>query len=107
LKQDLPSSTINEEVVQKLEKENSDLRHKLSDLTGRVKNGDEDIDRIHEENKKLMSNVNELKKKLNEFSYIFRGMEEQRRQLVRITQAMDESLKHAMDVAGSEHFSEA
>jgi ankyrin repeat protein len=105
LKQNQVPSTLDEERVQKLEKENSALRHKLSDLTGRVKYGDEDIDKINEENKQLISNVNDLKKKLNEFSFIFHGMEEQRRQLVRITEAMDESLKHAMNVAGSEHFS--
>lgn len=105
LKQNHTPTTLDEERVQKLENENSALRHKLSDLTGRVKYGEEDIDKINEENKQLISNVNDLKKKLNEFSFIFRGMEEQRRQLVKITQAMDESLKHAMNIADSEHFS--
>jgi ankyrin repeat protein len=104
LKQNLETSTVDQERVQKLENENAALRHKLSDLTGRVKYGDEDIDKINEENKKLMSEVNDLKKKMNEFSFIFRGMEDQRRKLIRITQDMDKSLRHAMDVAGSEHF---
>lgn len=106
LKKSLESSGISDEKVKTLEKENSALRHKVSDLIGKVKYTDDDIERIIKENERLQSKVNSLKKTLHEFVFIFQGMEDLKHNFARNIQVMDESLKKAMKIAGSDNVSD-
>ena len=64
---------------------------------------DDDIEKLNDENAALVTEVANLKKKLNEFTFVFRGMEDQRKALIRISEEMEASLQQAVDVAGDDY----
>lgn len=107
LKKKLDTTTISEQnfsgKLEALEKQNAELKMVVHKLTHTNKYTDDDINKLSEENRGILSDVNELKKKLNEFTFIFRGMEEQRKDLMKVVSAMEESLQQAVDVAGDDY----
>jgi len=89
--------------VEDLQRENAMLKEQVVDITSRNKYSDEDISKVNDENSALATEIGDLKKKLNEFTFIFRGMEEQRKALIKITKDMETSLQQAVDVAGDDY----
>mmetsp|Transcript_12974 Transcript_12974/g.24381 ORF Transcript_12974/g.24381 Transcript_12974/m.24381 type:complete len:415 (+) Transcript_12974:128-1372(+) len=91
------------EKVDGLKKENSILKEKIHELSNFKKSSDEEIDKFSKENSILMDEVFTLKKKLNEFTIIFRSLEEQRKALVQLAGDMENSIQRAVDVAGDDY----
>lgn len=91
------------ERVDDLQKENLILKEKIYELSAFKKHSDEDIEKFSKENSILMNEVFTLKKKLNEFTIIFRSLEEQRKALVQLTEVMESSIQRAVDVAGDDY----
>lgn len=98
------------EQVNKLQGENAKLRElnfslkeKVAEMSNMNKFSDDDIDKLNEDNSSLVSEVGKLKKKLNEFTFIFRSMEDQRKELMKISEEMEASLQQAVNVAGDDY----
>jgi cell division protein FtsB len=86
--------------VGKYELENAMLKEKIRDMVTMNNYNDEDIEKIHQENKDLVNQVRQLKSQLNNFVEIMRGIDEQRKALIEVADKMEESLKMASDIAG-------
>lgn len=85
--------------VGKYELENAMLKEKIHDMVTMNNYNDEDIEKIHQENKDLVNQVRQLKGQLNNFVEIMRGIDEQRKALIEVADKMEESLKMASDIA--------
>lgn len=107
LKGKIQKSAVTEEKfsgkVEELQRENQMLKEKVTEMTPMNKFTDDDIEKLNEENTTLVTEVADLKKKLNEFTFIFRSMEDQRKALIKIAEDMEGSLQQAVDVAGDEY----
>ena len=103
LKTKLKESDLSSSKVEQIQLENAMLKEKINDLTGKNKFSDDDIDKVAEENSVLGQEVDGLKKKLNEFVSIFRGMEDQRKTLVDLAERMESSIQQAVNTAGNEY----
>lgn len=89
--------------VDDLQKANSILKEKIHELTTYKKSSEEDIEKFSKENSSLMDEVFTLKKKLNEFTIIFRSLEDQRKTLVQLAEDMENSIQKAVDIAGDDY----
>lgn len=87
----------------KLRDLNLNLKEKVAEMSNMNKFSDDDIEKLNDENAALVTEVANLKKKLNEFTFVFRGMEDQRKALIRISEEMEASLQQAVDVAGDDY----
>lgn len=107
LKNKLEQSSTNERSYngkyEQLQMENAQLKQQVIELTTSNKFSDDDIEKVNDENISMVHEVGALKKKLNEFTFIFRGMEDQRKALMKIADEMEESLQQAVEVAGDDY----
>jgi len=103
LKSKLKQKDQSSSKVEQIQLENAMLKEKINALTGMNKFSDDDIDKVTEENSVLGQEVDVLKKKLNEFVFIFRSMEDQRKTLVDLAERMENSIQQAVNTAGNEY----
>jgi len=87
----------------KLRDLNLSLKEKVAEMSNMNKFSDDDVDKLNDENSILVAEVAGLKNKLNEFTFVFRGMEDQRKALMKISQEMETSLQQAVNVAGNDY----
>uniref|UniRef100_A0A7S3Q0S7 Uncharacterized protein n=2 Tax=Chaetoceros debilis TaxID=122233 RepID=A0A7S3Q0S7_9STRA len=109
LKDRLAESNVKEKnhsgKLEELEAQNKQLQDIVHKLTHTNKYTEDDIGKLSDENRGMVSDVHKLKSKLNEFTFIFRGMEDQRKALLKVVNDMDASLQQAVDVAGDDYMS--
>lgn len=91
--------------LKSVEKENEKLKEEVRVLSSTNKYTDEDLEKFNQENLQLTQEIKMFQSKLRDYAQIFESMESQRVALLKITDAMSNTIHEASKIVGDEKVS--